>query len=878
MYLGVFTTEGTRVCGMIKTFFPFAGVGVQVARLVDVHSRGIDRDWMQKRAAVLTKEIAEVRPEKGHSFIHAISMGCQEAYGPNRNGDGFNEKSARFEFPEPEKSAPKSRLLDGGLTQYHQTFLKYARVYKDHCFVDGTQVVMADRTRRSIEEVRQGELVATRSGVQRVTKVMRRNYTGVGVKLMLSGIPTPLVATAEHPFFALQRQQIHCRHMYNRLAENENHAYRCREYRKAIGDVSEAPAVSLCKGDYLVFPRPVLGTKTLEPAFAHLIGWVASEGYLGARGIIQFTFAENNIEDIAAVQKQFSALGVRCSVTIRGGGLVALTACNKQLHQRLSKYVCGTYANKRLLPSVFELDAESVHHILETYIDGDGCVQLTGAHLGELRIRSSSPTMLRCLSDLIRALGVPSRINNDFSGGTMLSPTNGKEYTAQPSGVVNVGRTFAGELAVGRKSAAVVEPKKRQTRDLLNDLYLIRIDNVQFVELDCAVNNLEVENEHHYIAGEVLVHNCNKDPDLASGDITAEAYNPDMRRGELLIKVQNDKWGPELEKSANGEDIPFSMSCRVPYDTCSICGHQAPNRKEYCDYLKNEMGQVKAGGYQVYAINDRPMFFDYSGVFRGADRIAYGLRKVASTGEMPEEFIPSTMLSEQWGISAPKSVLFDSSPHHVQEKLAAMERLAAMEKQIEATGSAVSPEIDSAVNTSNLDDEVGSKLRTLDFNEMMGALAQAKICLPVKDFFRLVLGKKYDSVAGEMDDTESNLPGIFSRMLNTGDGVEDVTGMKTYDPETSLLPKQIRDLIATVAPDMSLDNGPVGRRVQISIIHGGGPVKSTKSAHVKSASDNKVAHFLAKQYVAYQLAFSQSLGGKDGGLADRLMVRRNYVA
>jgi hypothetical protein len=290
------------------------------------------------------------------------------------------------------------------------------------------------------------------------------------------------------------------------------------------------------------------------------------------------------------------------------------------------------------------------------------------------------------------------------------------------------------------------------------------------------------------------------------------------------------------------------------------------------------MGQVKAGGHQVYAINDRPLFFDYSGVFRGADRIAYGLRKVASTGEMPEEFIPSTMLSEQWGISAPKSVLFDSSPRHVQEKLAAMERLAAMEKQIEATGSAVSPEIDSAVNTSHLDDEVGSKLRTLDFNEMMGALAQAKICLPVKDFFRLVLGKKYDSVAGEMDDAESNLPGIFSRMLSTGDGVEDVTGMKTYDPETSLLPKQIRDLIATIAPDMSLDNGSVGRRVQISIIHGGGPVKSTKSAHVKSASDNKVAHFLAKQYVAYQLAFSQSLGGKDGGLADRLMIRRNYVA
>lgn len=487
---------------MIKTVFPFAGVGVQTARLVDVHSRGVDRDWMQKRAAVLTKEISSVRPEKGHSFIHAISMGCQEAYGPNRNGDGFNEKCARFEFPEPEKGGPKSRTLDGGLMQYHPTFTKYAKVYKDH---------------------------------------------------------------------------------------------------------------------------------------------------------------------------------------------------------------------------------------------------------------------------------------------------------------------------------------------------------------------------------------VNKDPELASGDIVAEAYNPEMRRGELLIKVQNDKWGPELEKSANGEDIPFSMSCRVPYDTCSICGHQAPNRKEYCSHLKNEMGQVKAGGHQVFAINDRPMFFDFSGVFRPADRIAYGLRKVASAGEMPEEFIPSTMLAEQWGISAPKSVLFDSSPRHVQEKLAAMERLAAMEKQIEATGSAISPEADAGMTTGSLGEDVGSELRGLDFNEMMGALAQAKICLPMKDFFRLVLGNKFDSVAGEMDDAESLLPGIFGRMLQTGDGVEDVTGMKTYDPATSLLPKRVRDMIENVAPDMSLGEEPVGRRVQISIIRGG-PGKLAKMSHVKRASDNKVAHFLAKQYVAYQLAFSQSLGGKDGGLADRLMVRRNYVA
>jgi hypothetical protein len=487
---------------MIKTVFPFAG-SEKIARLVDVHSRGVDSTWMKKSAAVLTKELKAIRPEPGHTFIHAISMGCQEAYGPNRNGDGFNEKSARFEFPEPEKGGPKSRMLDGGLKQNHGTFTKYAKVYKDH---------------------------------------------------------------------------------------------------------------------------------------------------------------------------------------------------------------------------------------------------------------------------------------------------------------------------------------------------------------------------------------VNKDPNNSAGDIVAEAYNPEMRRGELIIRVPNDKWGPELEKAARGEDIPFSMSCKVPYDTCSICGHQAPNRDKYCDHLKNEMTTVKSAGHTVFAINDRPCFFDFSGVFRPADRIAYGLRKVASVGVEPQEFIPSTQLAEHWGISAPRSVLLDGSPRPVQEKFAAMERLAAMEKQIEATGNAISPEVDVATTCESVPTDTLDQLRSCDLNDVMGALSTARISLPVKDFFRLILGNKYDSVAGEMDGVQSILPGIFSRMLENGDGVEDVTGMKTYDPATSLLPKSIRELVENLKPGMSLADGPVGKRMQITIIRGGGPGHMLKGAaeHVKSASISKAAKYLAKQYVAYQLAFSRMSGGVDGGLSDGLMVRRNY--
>jgi hypothetical protein len=349
-----------------------------------------------------------------------------------------------------------------------------------------------------------------------------------------------------------------------------------------------------------------------------------------------------------------------------------------------------------------------------------------------------------------------------------------------------------------------------------------------------------------------------------------------MRRGELLIKVQNDKWAPELEKMANGEDPPFSMSCKVPYDICSACLNKAPSRAQYCDHLKDEMGTVKEAGHQIFAINDRPCYFDYSGVFRPADRIAFGLQKVASTGEMPQEFIPSTMLAEMWGLKVPNSVLYDSSPRPVQEKLAAMERLAAMEKQIEARGQLFNPEVDQGVASGSLPEDELDKLRSVDWNELMGALAQAQVCLPMKDFFRLMLGNKYDSVAGEMGSAQSLLPGIFSRMLNSGDGVEDVTGTTAYDPATSLMPKSVRDVIESVKPSMSLAEGPVGRRLSITIIRGGSPDGMRKLSADLRAS--KTAQYMAKQYAAYQLAFSRAQEGAGDGLATGLALLQNYTA
>src|SRR5437764_590342 len=74
----------------------------------------------------------------------------------------------------------------------------------------------------------------------------------------------------------------------------------------------------------------------------------------------------------------------------------------------------------------------------------------------------------------------------------------------------------------------------------------------------------------------------NKDPKQSYGIIKLSAYNPQMRRVELLVALNKEKSAAErnggfvadkeLAKLARDEDIAVSMACRVPYDVCTYSG------------------------------------------------------------------------------------------------------------------------------------------------------------------------------------------------------------------------------------------------------------------------------------------------------------------
>jgi len=140
-----------------------------------------------------------------------------------------------------------------------------------------------------------------------------------------------------------------------------------------------------------------------------------------------------------------------------------------------------------------------------------------------------------------------------------------------------------------------------------------------------------IESYHTFLDGKVYVEHQHSD-EYAIGKIVFAYYNKKMHRVELIIAIDRGLSPETAEQLDKGEMFDVSMGCKVPYDVCSVCGNKAKTTAEYCEHLKYQMGKIldNPKGLRVYAINEKPTFFDISKVAVGAEPTAKALKKVAS--------------------------------------------------------------------------------------------------------------------------------------------------------------------------------------------------------------------------------------------------------
>jgi len=875
----------------IKTVLPSSyGYSEPTAVLVDMHSAGIDIGWMHKRSAAGVFRDVDLKPEPGHSVIHLIAMGASDRYGCNRNGDAFLKRSTVIDIPFPKEGCEAKIEISKGLIETHESFEKLAKVYRHHCFAKGTPVLMSDYSYKFIERISEGDEVITHTGKPRkVVKTYTHDAPGTALQLRVKGIRTSVEATGNHPMLVIRRDATFCRsygcNSSNRCyPHTEGTRSRCATHGcsrdKDAWKEEWMPAEYIRHGDYVCLPRKF----DVDPSGfvqcdddAYFLGLAFAEGCFSrsSREPHRFDLTFSSQEEHTLVKWVLGYLGskewkYRGPYYHKKNHTFMIQITDVEARRVLEDHLGGiTYSHeRRVSPSLLGCTRTQKLSLLAGYMDGDGC----WGHKC-LRGRSTSFDGLQDFLRLAHSVGIVASVHADGRSRDMRSAKTGLPYDTKPSGVLTIHGQWAASLqpyCLKLRDVNFDAMRKQGDGFVTDDYVCLPITSIVSVTPSSSkVYNLEVFEDSTYVVSGVVAHNCNKDPQKSEGDVIKSAYNQDMDRVELLIKVANDKWAKDLEKLSSGGDLDFSMSTKVPYDICTYCGNKARNRGEYCDHLTNDIGSITKKGHQIAAMNDHMSFFDISQVTVPADRIARGLLKAASKIVSGSELAEAMDLELFPPLSAGDLLGLD--------KLSALKKLSDIEKTIEAIGDADSPftnltmasdpEECQLMSDQEFENMAVPRSQTMD---LLGGLADKKICLSLQDFLKLVTGDNFDVVEPFMNETKSLMPGIFGRMLDKPDDSID-----NVDLGHGLLPRGVRDTIEGLVPRHGMSMEPVNHRMTIMVIRGKKP-SALGGSVVKVSSASTVAHKLAKTYAMYKLAFCQRAGLDEEPVA-RLAVLQHYI-
>lgn len=340
--------------------------------------------------------------------------------------------------------------------------------YDQWCNFAGTLVMMADGTQRPIESIQPGEEVITHKGrVRRVTDVMSRPYSGRAVELNYRG--GTYRVTDGHPIYAAPSLR---------------------------GKLSWMPAGELRRGHYAVAPlsespqRPVSapwGNVCAEDAW--VIGRYVADGFLiGA----ETRFSISDEVTLDRIEQWADRVGWRSVITEDGPNcwLVRLTG-QPNWSQWLAD-TCGQGApNKRLPREILDASTDLIAASIAGLLDGDGYWKGTSCVLSTTSLDLLSTVRLAC-----------ARLGFHV---TWSETTNASQGWASCWQARFSGPAFREAM----KPHHSLEIPSRESQLVVDGGYTWLPLQVKHFEVeDEQVFNLEVEEDHSYIANGIASHNC----------------------------------------------------------------------------------------------------------------------------------------------------------------------------------------------------------------------------------------------------------------------------------------------------------------------------------------------------------------------------------
>ncbi len=252
-----------------------------------------------------------------------------------------------------------------------------------------------------------------------------------------------------------------------------------------------------------ILPEPIRRHVPLGERLMRLIGYYMAEGYAaGAQNNrqVRFAFAEHETEHIEDVQRLIAEVfdyhGATARSTPRHATEVMIY--NHAIAQFFEELTPSGASSKRLPGHVLNQPRASLRQLLIGALRGDGC--LTNPR--RIAYKTTSPHLAHQIAEIFSRLGYLPSIQRHENDRTQWSD----------SYHVRIGGAQCAQFAEEFPGLDLDYPSGLEARQayFTDENYIYVSVRAVDCEEDCELNvyNLEVEEDHTYVAGRVAAHNC----------------------------------------------------------------------------------------------------------------------------------------------------------------------------------------------------------------------------------------------------------------------------------------------------------------------------------------------------------------------------------
>jgi len=432
------------------------------------------------------------------------------------------------------------------------------------CFLPGTQVTMADGRRIAIEDVQPGDMVLTHKG--RAREVLNKQIKGGKWDMRTVhavGLASPITSTGNHPYYVLRPAEVcacgcgeslpayvssakkpttrsltrRFKVGHDKRVLNPNNTYSLDEFKRRKAQMDEIQNPELVKvradelrvGDFIAFPRVKDGEHTLSVSDgkARLLGYFLAEGcFAKEKGRpVQVTFCFSMDEKSTFVAEVEGLLkqefpdrrnepwvqervdSNNCMVHIRDPEVAAW------FKEHGGEYSPG----KRLSADAMNWSVESHKHLIGAWLNGDG--HRAKAHGGFLVGTTVSLDLASQMHALMAKCGWFARFEARIGSKsvTVAEAINGgvavrDEATGRlPAYLLTIGNTQSVELQGYCAKAPTTAKYSNQNNRTFEDWVVSPITAIEESTYEGWVHDMEVEEDHTYVAVGACVSNCTVD-------------------------------------------------------------------------------------------------------------------------------------------------------------------------------------------------------------------------------------------------------------------------------------------------------------------------------------------------------------------------------